>query len=438
MKRIRNGLYLVLCVFGFLIPLQVSAAGRDAVIIQQQEARVAVSVNMTNALEENITAVSISLKIEVAEGTDRAMVLFDFAPELAETEHDIRYENGILSVYAASGKSLFQASGELALGYVRVEPKDPSQVIRVQISYEDGSFQTANRAYGSKEPDVSRISDPVDMQVGAGVIYGSSTQALEEYLEQAKSQEQGNYSAEAWAKLQEAIRRAEEMLGRSNLSQSEIDEMAASLYQAMVNGMTDGNGGTETPDNNTGNGTNGDNQNQGLYDPTTQFVNDPADAKKIPSPIIREDIGYPALIDLSQGVPGSVPGGSQGGGNNGSKSQSGGNGGSQAREDGKVSVVAPEDGPSSILITEADDKDSGETTPSEDSAQSAQEEILLDQEGGGVKKEKDSFSLAKWMIPVGVAVVLIAAIFLILIMMRTKREKEGKKGSGRKRSGKNR
>ena len=436
MKRIRNGLYLVLCIFGFLIPLHVSAAGRDAVIIQQQEARVAVSVNMTNALEENISAVSISFKIEVAEGADRATVLFDFAPELADTEHDIRYENGILSVYAASGKSLFQASGELALGYVRVEPKDPSQVIRVQISYEEGSFQTANRAYGSKEPDVSRISDPVDMQVGAGVIYGSSTQALEEYLEQAKNQDQGKYSAEAWAKLQEAIRRAEEMLGRSDLSQSEIDEMAAILYQAMVAGMADGNGDSnETPDNSTGGGTNEDNQNQGLYDPTTQFVNDPEDAQKIPSPIIRDDGGYPALIDLSQGIPGSVPEGSQGSGN-----QGGGSGGSQARTDGRVSVVAPEDGPSSILITAADDNDSDETAPSEDSTQPVQEEILLDQEDGGVKKEKASFSFSKWMIPVGVAAILIAAIFFIIIAVRTKRENEEKKNkeSGRKRSGKKR
>ncbi len=170
MKRIRNKLYWLIMWSALLFPLQVSAAGKDAVVLGQDGAEVAVSLNMSEAEEENITAVSVSLKVD-AGNSELAAVDFAFAPELSEAECGYRYfENsdntGRLDIYAVTGhaQSLFR-EGQLNLGNVKVTPGQPSQDMTVEISYYEGSFRTANAAYGEKMPVVD-YSEPVQMQFG--------------------------------------------------------------------------------------------------------------------------------------------------------------------------------------------------------------------------------------------------------------------------------
>ena len=169
MKRIRIKLYWLIMLSALFFPLQVSAAGRDAVVLGQDGSEVAVSLNMSEAEEENITAVSVSLKVD-AGNSELAAVDFAFAPELSEAECGYRYsENGDntgrLDIYAVTGhaQSLFR-EGKLNLGNVKVTPGQ-AQDMTVEISYCDGSFQTANAAYGEKLPVVEH-SEPVQMQFG--------------------------------------------------------------------------------------------------------------------------------------------------------------------------------------------------------------------------------------------------------------------------------
>ena len=131
-KRIGNKLYIAAAIAGLLVPMKAMAAQWDMVTLIQQEGEVAVSLDMSDALEETITAVSVSLKVETG---DEAAVDFIFSPELGNAEYGYNYVEesegtGRLDIYAVtgSGVSLFGEAG-LNLGNVKVTPKDTSQVI---------------------------------------------------------------------------------------------------------------------------------------------------------------------------------------------------------------------------------------------------------------------------------------------------------------------
>ena len=233
-------LYLGTALLGLFLPLQVKAAGQDAVIFTQNEDKVAVSLEMSNAAEEKITAVSVSLKVNM-EG--QAAVGFSFAPELENTEHGFIYkeEAGRLDIYVASAESIFQEE-TLNLGYVQINPADMSQPMSAEIGYCDNSFRAANGSYGEKIPMVENAPEPISIQVGSGAI-GPSV-----------PEEDGN--------------------------------------EGNGDGGNGGNGGQ-------GSGSGG-NINEGLYDQNTQFKNDPSSAVDIPSQVIMKDQTLPELVDLSK------------------------------------------------------------------------------------------------------------------------------------------
>ena len=175
MKRIRNILYLIVAVLGISIPFQALAAGQDTVTLTQEGENVDVLLAMSDAEKENITAVSVSLQIS-AQDSGQIAVDFEFSPELGNGEYGFKYKEngdntGRLDIYAATGmaKSLFSENG-LDLGSLKITSKDPSQTIPVTISYYDGSFQTANAAYGSKTPMVEQETASVSMQIGNGTV----------------------------------------------------------------------------------------------------------------------------------------------------------------------------------------------------------------------------------------------------------------------------
>lgn len=166
MKQIKKRLYFGLAILGLLVPLQVTAAGRDSVTLSPDDSGAAVSLGMSNATEEEITAVAISLDVE-AENRDLITVGFEFSQELGgvETGYIYNEETGRLDIYAASTRTLF-TDETLNLGHVSVGTSDASRVVAVEISYHEDSFQTANGSYGSKTPVVESNSGPVSIQLG--------------------------------------------------------------------------------------------------------------------------------------------------------------------------------------------------------------------------------------------------------------------------------
>lgn len=365
-KRIRNGLYLMAVIAVLFFPMQVFAAGEDAVSLVQEGEGVALVLEMSNAQQEKISAVAISLQID-EESRDKVNVGFDFAEELAGAAEGAFYNEstGVLDIYAASSQSIFE-SELLNLGHVRVTLKDSGETLPVKISYLSGSFQTANESYGEKKPMVAADPDPINMQVGEG---------------DSKGDDAGNNT------------------GPEPTS-------------------TPGNSGdvTDKPqDNSGGSNSDGGNVNEGLYDDNTQFVNDPDSAEKITSSVIRKSNLDTSLVDMSRRTTAA------GGG-----VRPAGNSGKQIRSEGKVTVVSPENGPSSIFVAKDDDNTSGETKEeetgdaildeTEDNSVGGEEgaqgeEILLDRKNGGVESS-DSGKRSRVLIWVGIAIVLLGGLGL--------------------------
>ena len=330
MKRIRKGLYLITVILTLFLPMQAAAAGQDAVSMVQEEDKVAIVLEMGNAEQEKISAVAVSVQIG-EESKDKVNVEFEFGKELAGAEEGFLYDEstGVLDIYAASDKSLF--NGEiLNLGHVRVTLKDSGQILPVEISYRGASFQTANEIYGSKRPMVARIPEPVNMQVGEGVSYVVSTEILEKWLAQAQGCKREDYSDAGWENLQKAIQEANALLAQGGFSQNEVNAMVESLRQMIANvgggagGDTsggenpgDGNSGSGNPgggtgsDNTTGGNGNpgqdtsggsasgGGSVDEGLQDENTEFVNDPSSAQNVSSAVVKKNELQTEFVDIS-------------------------------------------------------------------------------------------------------------------------------------------
>lgn len=439
-------------ILALTVPLQASAAEqeaervtRDAVALVQNEDRVEVSLTMSNSSEEKITAVSVALEID-KDSRDKVTVSFEFASELSGAQKNAFYEEstGILNVYAASTEKLF-GNETLRLGSARVQPKDSSQVLNVGVSYRGASFQTANGVYGRKSPMVARISDPVDMQVGQGVIYDVAS-ALREYLQWAMECREKDYAAAAWENLQKIIQEAQALLNKEGLSSQEANEMTERLIQAMRSngaGMDDtGNtgtppagtdaggspstGGTGAGNQQGGSGQDGgnDNLNQGLYDDSTVFVHESGEVHPIDSAVVRGQELLGELVDMSKGTAAQV----------GGKPSSAGS--DRVPVKAKVSVVAPEDGPASIHVTGGNDSTlgsgDGQTDPGDGQDTSleneaAGEEIQLDQTNGGAQgsnKKKISLPLLLGSIAGVAAAVGLGILGYFLITGKSAAEKK--------------
>ena len=88
-------------------PQRIYAAQTDTITLENQGEQVAVSVNRANANKEKITAISMSLNVEVQDG-NKDDVSFLFSQALEEAVKDYRYDKdrGVLSIYVASGSGL--------------------------------------------------------------------------------------------------------------------------------------------------------------------------------------------------------------------------------------------------------------------------------------------------------------------------------------------
>lgn len=395
MKRIRNILYgiLTVSVLFVLVPLRASAAEQDSVALTQDGTAVAVTLNMSNATEEEISAVAVSLRVD-AGGNGRAAVTFDFSQELSGSECGFQYTEGSdntgrLDIYAATGTApgLFH-DGRLELGHVRVSPVASAQTLDVEVSYCDGSFQTANLSYGEKMPVVESAVEPVQIQVGVGVPDSTPGQNTT-----GGSQSQGN----------------------------------------------NGQNGSQ------GQGTADDNRNQGLYDETTRYVNNPADAQKIVSEVIKSSQTSGQLIaptDLSKGsASGAKPAAA------GSLAGTGLSGAAGAvKANGLVSVIAPKDGPASILAAAGSSSDTGESedltlgsqsgTGQDGSAASAgagTEEIRLDQTNGGVMGRDRQDKIRTALTAAGIlAVVMAVGAAGFFLVGRRKNDEDEKHADGKR------
>ncbi len=383
-----------LCALGLLLPMSVLAAGKDRVTLEKtDEQSAAVTVVAEHASAEQTTAVALKLKVTVTEG--EADVSFEFSEEIPAEVTGSRYVDGVLYVYAASGKSIFGAGDELRLGNVVIKAKSEAALATVEVISEtidsDGeggtqekvfSFQTTNRAYGMQEHIVDEIPDAVELSMKNGSDGNGGEGGNGNGNEGGSGNEGGNGSGHG------------------------------------------SNGGSDSGNNGAQGGS--ENIQQGLNDTTVQQITDPNGAVKIPTAVIPGTPGKAPLPDLSLAEKNESGSGKVAGGKD------------------KITVVRPADGPSAIIVEEnevanVDSTDVQEKPGEAEGVSSGKNEIALDKENGGAlqkagKNEKITLAAA-----VVTAVTAAAGAAAGMIVWRKKsfgsgkRRKSGKKKNSSKR-----
>ena len=142
-----------------LTPLNVSAAEGEKVQLETVNDNINVRVTVDNANAEQITGVSITLKVDVTQGSEK--VDFYFSDKLKGTVKESRYRDGNLYLYVTSDEGIFDTNDELYLGNLAVRAADENQGLTARVSYAEGSLQTVNGAYGEKMVTPGEVSAPV-------------------------------------------------------------------------------------------------------------------------------------------------------------------------------------------------------------------------------------------------------------------------------------
>lgn len=375
-----------LCALGLLLPVSVLAAGKDRVTLEKtDEQSVAVTVVAEHASAEQTTAVALKLKVTVTEG--EADVSFEFSEEIPAEVTGSRYVDGVLYVYAASGKSIFGAGDELRLGNVVIKAKSEAALATVEVISEtidsDGeggtqekvfSFQTTNRAYGMQEHIVDEIPDAVELSMKNG--------------SDGNGGEGGNGN------------------GGGN--------------EGGNGGGHGSNGGSDSGNNGAQGGS--ENVQQGLNDTTVQQITDPNGAVKIPTAVIPGTPGKAPLPDLSPAEKNEIGSGKVTGGKD------------------KVTVVRPADGPSAIIVEEnevanVDSADVQEKPGEAEGVSSGKNEIALDKENGGALQKAEKNEKITLAAAVVTAVTAAAGAAAGMIVWRKKSFGSGKgRKSGKKKN----
>ena len=434
-------LCLAAAAVGMYIPMSVSAAGQDGVTLQQQDGQVAVSVSLSNAKEESISALSISLQIEAEGDAGSVQPEFVFADGLAgspDVAADYRYRDGRLNIYVASDGALFDDQEELILGNLKLTSADPEQVAAVKVSYVENSFLAVNSGYGTKVPVVTEVSDPVTLQIGKNADSGSQGNDPTG----GENSGQGSDPAEGDSSSQGSDPAGGDSGGQGN-DPAGGNSGSQGSDPAESGSGTQGNGGG-APDNNS---------QDGLYDSQTQFQNDPADAQNIPSNVVKADPGSQGLQDLTHAAgagtgTGNAPqllpvGGSKSSADSGGTDAGQAGSAEEGKRDSKVTVIDPKDGPSGLLVSGAASGGSAEDSEGLGEAQGVSdaggedslaakpaEEIVLDQENGSVLlsngqgKEKGIFSMRNILLVVlSIVIVTLAAVMVVVILGENSRKK---------------
>ena len=299
----------------------------DGVVLRQQADTIEVFAKINNAGNEKIRALSLNLQVDEPETT--AQFFFDPALE-RQVVAESRYDAGSLGIYVASDAELFSGEELLRLGELKVMPQDGDKTLDITVSF--GALQAVNAAHGNVSLDVRREPEPVKMSVGRDAVYGTG--------------DGSGYTAPPVPEQQT---------------------------------------GADTPSGQSGSsadGRDGDNIQEGLNDDTTRYVNDPGEAKDIPSNVLRTQAAQ-GLIDLSStGAAGSVL-----------NLQAAGTAAGIPGGVSDVTVIKPEKGPSGLLVSAAGGQgaESGSAAASFRTAGGAAKGGTVGMAGGGNSVTPGSF-----------------------------------------------
>lgn len=172
MKKLKNTLSMAMtAAFVLAFPSAAYAAG-DYVNLEKTDAsHVTVSVGMDNAYKEQITGVSLALKVNVEKGKEKFS--FSFPDDLEEAVTGSRYANGYLTIYVAAPQGafpngIFDTDDNLVLGELTADAATNAG-LTAKISYKTGSFEVTNAAYSKKTVNPDQVPETVAISIsGSG------------------------------------------------------------------------------------------------------------------------------------------------------------------------------------------------------------------------------------------------------------------------------
>lgn len=139
----------MLLVFSFaLFPLQIHAAGKGEVKLSAAKQNAAVSVEISDAVQKDITSLQLSLGISLgSQDLEKAQIQFQFADSVKGTFRDFRLRKDAktLTLYIAGTKNLFE-NDSLTLGTLSVTGIDG----QAQVFFIENSLKTVNGAYAEE------------------------------------------------------------------------------------------------------------------------------------------------------------------------------------------------------------------------------------------------------------------------------------------------
>lgn len=149
------------------------AADGDSVILKKNGTDgVKVSVGIGNAYKEQITGVSLALKVDVEKGKEK--ITFSFSNDLDDAETGSRYRDGYLYLYVTCDHGIFDQDDMLYLGELDAEASTNAG-LKAVISFTDGSLESVNGVYSSKNVRPNEVSDPVTLSLTGSGNSNSST-----------------------------------------------------------------------------------------------------------------------------------------------------------------------------------------------------------------------------------------------------------------------
>lgn len=149
------------------------AADGDRVILKKSGTDgVKVSVGIGNAYKEQITGVSLALKVDVEKGEEK--LSFSFSDDLKDAETGSRYCDGYMYLYMTCDHGIFDQDDMLYLGELDAEAATNAG-LKAIISFADGSLESVNGVYNSKNVMPNEISDPVTLSLTGSGNSNSST-----------------------------------------------------------------------------------------------------------------------------------------------------------------------------------------------------------------------------------------------------------------------
>lgn len=282
MKKIITGFAMAVFACIALLPLQVSAAGEPGIQLQAEENAASVSLTLPETVREHVYSLELSLRVE-SDAPEQLNAEFLFEEGMAKiAEYRYHEDTGILKIYLSGNRALFE--GEfLKLGKAVFSAAD-QEGVTVRVSVVEDSLKVVN---GTKAEALQKITYPETIEVknggtsdnepgdGNGETDGSdgsegndgsdgngdtdedkdSVQALRAELEKtlalAKTYKKEEYTADSFAKLEEAIKAAEEILGKQDAAKEELDAALKNLENAIGALVIQKAPDTETTQDNT-------------------------------------------------------------------------------------------------------------------------------------------------------------------------------------------